>query len=377
MLSEHKCIVFGIEHYTGLGIVRSLGREGIRPDLIAVKGKAKVVSSSKYVAEVVFVETVEEGYRVLLEKYGSCANSGALPIVYCSDDRTIGYLDLHYDELKDKFILFNAGEQGRINAYMDKFNILACARRHGLRTLQTTVCERGEVPEDIEFPVITKSISPNVGGWKSDVFICHSAEELKQAYQHIKADKVLLQKWIEKKNELCLDGFCTGGGKRLFISIATNYNYLIPGYYSPYMTVRNLNDAGLYRSLQEMFEDIGFDGVFSVEFLIGPDDQLYFSEINFRVSTWSWASTVAGMNLPVQWGEAMLSDRDDCGIRQDIPEGFMAMVEPIDYGKRVDTGKITPAQWLADFKDAAVTYYYDKEDPAPYRVMMENWDRLK
>lgn len=376
MLKEHKCIVFGIEHYTCLGIVRSLGREGIYPDLIAVKGKVRIASSSRYVAETVFVETVEEGYQVLLDKYGSYAETGKLSVVYCSDDRTIGFLDLHYDEIKDKFILFNAGAQGRINAHMDKFNILACAKRHGLQILETTTCKRGEIPEGIKFPVITKSISPNVGGWKSDVHICHSEEELRQAYQQIKADKVLIQKYIEKKNELCLDGFSACGGKQFFISIATNYNYLIPGYYSPYMTVRNMDDDRLYCFLQKMFEDIGFEGVFSIEFLIDQNDQLYFSEINFRVSTWSWASTIAGMNLPVLWGEAMLSGKTG-SCRREIPEGFMAMVEPIDYGKRVDTGKITPAQWLDDFKDAAVTYYYDKDDPAPYYTMMENWERLK
>ena len=58
-------------------------------------------------------------------------------------------------------------------------------------------------------------------------------------------------------------------------------------------------------------------------------------------------------------------------------EPFQAMVEPIDYGKRVDTGKITPAQWLADFKNAKVTYYYNKNDTPPYFAMMKNWDRLK
>lgn len=376
MLEQHKCIVFGIEHYTTLGIVRCLGRQGIYPDLIAVKGKAKVVSSSKYVAKVFFADTVKEGYDILLREYGDCARSGNVPFIYCSDDRTIGYLDLHYDELKDRFIFFNAGANGRINHYMDKFNILACARDNGLKTLNARMCKRGEVPDGLEYPVITKSISPNVGGWKSDVHICKSEEELREAYEHIEADTVLIQKYIDKKNEYCLEGFSIDHGKQVFLSIASTYNYLITGYYSPYMTMRNMDNDVVRRSLEGMFSDIGFEGIFEVEFLIDQNDQLYFSEINFRVATWNWGSAMAGMNLPVLWGESMLSGRiGDC--RKEVPEGFKGIVEPIDYGKRVDAGKITPAQWLADFKDAAVTYYYDKEDPAPYYVMMENWERLK
>ena len=377
MLKNHKCIVFGIEHYTALGIVRSLGREGILPDLIAVKGKSNVVSSSKYVSKVHYVDSIEEGCGVLLKEYGGFANINNLPVVYCSDDKTMGYLDLHYDEIKSRFILFSAHKQGRITEYMNKFKILECAKKNGLNILETKLCKNGEIPDGIEYPIITKSISPNVGGWKSDVHICNSEQELKEAYKDIKADTVLIQKYIEKKNELCLDGFSTNRGNQLFISIATTYNYLIKGYYSPYMTVKNFDNEQVYESLKGMFSDIGFDGVFSVEFLIDENDDLYFSEINFRVSTWSWASTTAGMNLPYLWGETMTSGKVPEDIYKPIPDDFTAMVEPIDYGKRVDTGKTTPAEWLADFKNADVTYYYDKDDLEPYYTMMRNWERLK
>lgn len=34
-------------------------------------------------------------------------------------------------------------------------------------------------------------------------------------------------------------------------------------------------------------------------------------------------------------------------------------------------------EWPADFKDAKVTYYYNKNDLGPYYVMMKNWEKLK
>lgn len=371
MLKDHKCIVFAIEHYNPLGIVRSLGREGIFPDVIAVKGKASVVAASRYVQKFFQVQTVEEGFQILLKEYAKDCDSFVKPVVYCSDDKTIGYLDLHYDEIKDKFIFFQAGRQGRINEYMDKYKILECARKYGLKTLDACACRKGEIPENLSYPVITKAISPNTGGWKSDVHICESEKELEQAYQSIQADTVLIQKYIDKKNEYCLEGFSIQKGRDIFISIASTYNYLLKGYYSPYMTVTNMNHEFLKQALGKVLEEIGFEGIFEIEFLIGQDDTLYFSEVNFRNSTWSWASTIAGMNLPVLWGEAMLQNVIG-DIYKKLPENFTGMVEPIDYGKRVETGKISYAQWLAEFKDADVTYYYDRQDTAPFYVMMEN-----
>lgn len=54
----------------------------------------------------------------------------------------------------------------------------------------------------------------------------------------------------------------------------------------------------------------------------------------------------------------------------DVPKNFTAMIEPVDYSKRVESGLITEAEWLADFKAANVTFYYDRVDLAPYYLMM-------
>ena len=56
---------------------------------------------------------------------------------------------------------------------------------------------------------------------------------------------------------------------------------------------------------------------------------------------------------------------------------FTGMVEPIDYGKRVDTGKATLAEWLADFKDAKCLYYYNENDREPFYEMIKNFEILK
>lgn len=377
MWKDHLCIVMAIDHYNPLGQIRTLGENGVNPVYIAIRGRAKIASSSKYISRCHHVDNIEEGYNVLINEYGTIAEkTGVKPFVFSSDDKGVGYLDLHYEELKDKFIFFNAGHTGRINEFMDKNNILDLAKKHGLNVLDAKVCKHGEIPEDIVFPVITKSISPNVGGWKSDVHICYSEDELQSAYKKIEAPTVLVQKYIEKQNEYCIEGFSANKGKDVLLAIASTYDYLLPDYYSPYMTVRNMDNKIIEKALKEMFVEIGFEGIFEVEFLIDQDGTYYFGEINFRNSTWSYASTKAGMPLPVLWAKTQEQGYMNSDIKKDIKGGFKAMVEPIDYAKRVKTGKMDMAEWIVAFKETKCCYYYNAEDIEPWRVCVKNWDEL-
>ena len=374
-LLEHEFIIFAMDHYNPLGLVRSIG-EGIGKQsiVIAEKSKTDISSYSKYTKEYIRVETPAEGLEVLIKRFAG--KSDKKPFLLTCDDKTIEFLDNRYDEWKDYFIGFNAGAKGQITKYMDKFEVLKLAQKHGLKTLATICVDKGIIPPNIEYPVITKSISPVVGGWKSDVHICRSEDELSEAYSKIKAPKVIIQKYIEKKNEYCIDGFCAAKGMIMFNAIESTYNYLIPGYYSPYMTVKNFQQQEIGKALAEMMKEIGFEGIYSIEFLIDENDNYYFSEINFRNSTWSYAATKAGMNLPILWAKTTLSNRLDIDPAVKIEDGFTAMVEPIDYGKRVPTGRASLGEWLRDFRQTKCPFYYSEDDIEPFLFMCRNWEKM-
>ncbi|EID84155.1 hypothetical protein MSI_24000 [Treponema sp. JC4] len=121
----HIVIVFAQEHYNPLGLIRSLGENGVNPIYFSVKRRGPVACLSKYISETYFVDSVEEGYNLLLKKYG---NEIEKPYVLFSDDKCVGYFDLHYKDIKDKFICYNAGCNGRINEFMDKDKILKLAK---------------------------------------------------------------------------------------------------------------------------------------------------------------------------------------------------------------------------------------------------------
>ena len=369
-------IVFAIEHYNPLGVIRTLGKRGIRPDYIAEKGRVRLSSKSKYLNKVYEVENVEEGYEVLLKEYGDVYKSGKKPIIICSDDKTIGHLDQHYDELKDKFTFFNAGQQGRIIDYMDKFRILELAKKHGLNILDSRVVKRGDIPGDLKYPIITKSISPNSGGWKSDVFICENSYELNEAFKKIKSEEVLLQQFVEKKNEYAVEGCSVNHGKNTLLSIYSTYNYLIKGYYSPYRTSGSFQNPEIEKGLRGMIEEIGFEGIFDAEFLIGPDDQYYFLEVNFRNTTWSYASDVLGMPLAYLWVKALVGEVNLEKAFKPNQDPILCMVEPIDYNLRCKQRGYSKIKWLGELLKSKCKDYWNWRDLRPSILTLKNWSKL-
>ncbi len=373
MSIENKVIVFSLEHYNPLGLIRSLGENGIDPIYIAVKRRGDITSRSKYISVCHKVNSIEEGYSLMIEKYG---NEPVPPYVIVSDDDILEYLDLRYEELKNKFICFNAGTAGRICKYMDKKEILDLAKKHGFNVIDSWVAKKGEIPVNLEYPIITKDINPNSGSWKSDVFICQNEDELKKAYESIVSPVILIQKFIDKKNELALEGFTVGRGKEMLIVTAMTWKYLIQGYYSPYHNVTMFRDEEMKKKLESMFEEIGFDGIFEVEFIIDQDGTPYFLEINFRASAWNYTGSCAGMPLSYLWVKSMDAGHIDPADDKEF-EDFTSMSEVIDFGKRVDSGVITLPEWLKDFKETKCTYYYNKDDIEPFLALKEYWENLK
>ena len=370
---NHKVIVFAQEHYNPLGLIRSLGENGVNPIYISVKRRGKVACLSRYISKCHFVDTVEEGYKLLLELYG---NEEQRPYVLFSDDKSVGYFDLHYEEVKDRFICYNAGQTGRINEFMDKDRILKLAKKHGFNVLDSHVVKLGEIPDGLVYPVITKDISPNSGSWKADVHICENEEELKEAFKTISSPVIQIQHFVDKKNECAIEGFTVNHGKEIFFGTTLTWKYLIKGYYSPYHDVTMFKDADMGERLRAMFEEIGFEGIFEVEFLIDKDDTYYFLEANFRASAWNYSSTVAGMPLSYLWVKSMANGHIDPKDEKPF-EDFTDMSEVIDYGKRVEGGLCSFAEWLRDFKEAKGTYYYNSKDPAPFEHLFEHWDEYK
>lgn len=363
LLRNHLFFVVGEEHYTPLGVIRSLGENNIKPIAFIKRSKTtKIASVSKYILKLYRINNYEEALQILLTRYGDCKPK---PFVIPCDDIAVRTFEKNYQEISDKFYVNNAGKNKRIAFYQQKRELYALANECGLNTAETWLVERGEIPQNIKFPIITKPNS-SYEGWKQDYFVCNNRIELEEAYKKIKGKEILLQQYIEKKTELCIEGVSVNKGKSVFFAIATKYTYTLPDYYSMEMIIDNFKDEKLKEILLKMFSVIGFEGIFEIEFMVDKKDNLWFLEINYRNSTWSYAATKLGMNLPVIWAYGELTGDIPKDVRKEVPDGYRAIAEVQDFEQRVRRFKmISFSDWIKRIVSADCLYIYTPKDMKP------------
>lgn len=373
----HLVIVVALEHYNPLGILRTFGEADIAPIFVGINYKVPVASACKYIQRAHHADTIQESFEIVMQEYGHIGEQdpSKKPFLIFADDDVYSCFEEHYDEVMARFITFNAGEKGRVTYYMQKKAIIDCAERHGIPVLKSMVVPTGQIPENLNYPVVTKAISPLSGAWKGDFHICENEEQLRESMASIKAGEILIQPYVDKKTEMTIEAMSYNHGKGMFAGVECKYRYVIKGYYSPFYDTYFPQDKELLQKLNNMMAEIGFEGIWDVEFLVDKNDNLWFLEVNFRNSTWSYSSTVAGNPLPLLWCEAMLTGK--CRDPKNF-EPFLTMIEPVDYAKRVEQfGLCNLPEWLADFKRAKCTFYYDENDMGPWHLLVENWDKLK
>ena len=57
------------------------------------------------------------------------------------------------------------------------------------------------------------------------------------------------------------------------------------------MWLEQIDNEVLIKKIKEIIRKSNYTGVFCIEFVIGQDDELYFIEVNYRNSGWSYAFT--------------------------------------------------------------------------------------
>lgn len=363
------------EHYNPLGIIRTLGEAGIKPIVVIVEGDLKFVGQSKYVKKKYYVKSTEEGVDLIFSKF---ASNNYKSFILTGDDVTVMTLDKHYDKLKDYFYFYNAGQTGRITHFMNKDNMIEVANKHGLNVAKTWKVNVGDIPEDIEYPIMTKAINSFGEEWKDIVFICHNNAELNKAYSRMKSKEILLQQYVEKIDEVSFDGFSVCQGGQVTILTEVYQEYCIPDKYSPYWDVRNNTDLDTTEKIKKIIKEIGLEGIFEFEFMVDKEKKLWFLEINFRNTALGYSTTAAGMPQITLWCDSMEKGYLVPGIIKQIPDSFKAMAECFDYDARVKTGMISKKEWMKQYKACQCKLYKGHDDNIPfYRFMWYKLTKMK
>lgn len=358
---KHKHICLVGDHYNPLAIIRSLGEEGIKPIVLLCAERPYLVHHSKYIGELHVFKTIEDGLKYLIAKY---SNEPLKSFVYNGSDDITLLLDHHYNELKDHFYFTNG--QGGIEKYLQKYDITQLAKSCGLGIPKEELLEVGVMPTSLKYPVFTKAATSAGGGaWKDQAFICETEEELKEAYKKIKAPKILVQEFIRKKNELCIDGISINAGEQVFMPYGCGYYRFIPGSYGNYMKFTPFLDKELTEKITNVIRGAKYTGIFCIEFMVGPNDELYFLEVNFRHSGWGYAFTVGGFNLPFRWAVSTLDNKLYLDGFKYL-ESFDAINDFSDFKDNLKLRDVSIFKWFRQYKQCECKYYYNSKDKKPF-----------
>lgn len=367
ILKDLTVIVFGQHCWNSLGQIRSFGELGIKSHVLWINNDDFTPKHSRYVETFHSFSSFEDGFDFLLSSF---FDIGKKYLITTDSDKVVSWLDQHFDELKDRFYFFNAGQQGRLSSFMAKDRQLKLAEEFGLNVPKTKIVKKGQLIHGLEYPVFTKSLDSYSFGWKSNSFICRNELELLEAYESIKDDSIILQEFIEKDNEVAIEGISYHGGRDVYMPIQGEYLRIEDGGFGTWKRNETYHLGNeLKTKIQNIMNHIGYYGVFEIEFIRDKKGILYFLEINFRHTQYNHALTDMGVNLCQLFALSQIND----AIVEDeiiIKSPSITMNEYSEYYKYVKTGRIGLLKWICDIFKTNSFYCYDKRDRRYfYRIM--------
>jgi predicted ATP-grasp superfamily ATP-dependent carboligase len=372
---KNKMIIIGsANNYNELGLVRSFGVNGIKPyGIIICKAKnwkKDWVHRSKYWKKCYQVETAEDAFALMIEKFG---NEELKPVVTTPVDYVMQKIDALYDELSQKFILQSMkSEQNGINKLANKLEQANLTTALGFNTLPTKVLyiesfEDGQVAED-EFPILLKPVQGGEGS-KDDITICRDRDALTACIEMLKKknyQRILCQKYLENREEIVVYGAMSSINELYSYTILKNIRQW-PLSYGVGCFAKLITDQNWLSFVKKLFKslvDYGYDGPIDVELFLDRDTQeVYICEYNWRPGGRNFTSLGTNVYSIVLWYLVQTGKSIDGMLVVNHMDGY-SMNEEADY-HHVLHNHITRKEWKEDFKLSCAYALYNKKDWKP------------
>ena len=350
----NSAIIIGDSTHNTLSVVRSLGQARV-PFILLLNGEHDTcyVSRSKYLRrnKLIRIHHTDDALPILR----SMTLKDTAKII-CTYDEAAELVDRHEEELSSKFVTPCRGKQ--IGQLFNKDIQCALARSCGLTVPESRLFHRDNDIDDISlpYPVILKPLY-STKGEKSDIHICRSKNEFKQALNAASScNDFILQEFIDKDYELN----CIG--------INTDTEIIIPGAIHKlrhYPDIIGSCSHGIYdlvkdldinlAGIKKFLDTANYHGPFSIEFLHCKGKN-YFMEVNFRNDGLAYMATAAGANLHAKYID------ESYPLNLDEIKSIYMMNYSIDY-LHVKEGRISKSRWWRDFLRTRCFINFSLRDP--------------
>lgn len=289
-----------------LGIIRSLGREGI--PVMATDHDARAMGlRSRHAAEVVLPDPVDEPAQFVDQLAVLGRSLAARGVLYPTHDEAIEAIGPHEARLSEWFDM-PWSPWGHLRPYLDKSAQHAAAHRIGF-PVPTTVepADEGDLvaaTAHLRFPVILKPRVDPAGfkrAFGRQVLEAADADALRRQWDQAAAHAPQVCEVIPGGDDCLwtLGSYRDAGGRPLASFTGRKLRQWPPGF----GTARAAEawwDPGLARRCHALLDEMGFHGISQVEVKRDPrDGRDYLIEVNPRSWLWISLATAVGVNIPL------------------------------------------------------------------------------
>ena len=293
---KNKAVIIGKDHHNALGVIESLGWKGIRPYIVILSPRNKsYLGHSKYVESGWTCATEDELVEILLENFHDTESKA---VAYACDDESAVMLDKNHEALDPFFYLLTTRPAGSLSEWTQKDRMSAIAAEVGLDVPKTWISKGNQIPEDIQFPIITKAHS-SVEGGKDNIHVCRDRNSLEKVLLEGHSETMVLQQFIDKEYEFQLMGCSLNEGQTVLIPGRTHIdrpNGMDNTFFLQFDKCEKALD-GIIEKATAFVKRTKFTGPFSIEFLKDKDGTSYFTEMNFRNDGNTICVTKSGTNI--------------------------------------------------------------------------------
>ena len=362
----NSTIIIGGNHHNTLGVIRALGYKGIQSLLLLITDETEpYVSYSKYIHKCIILKSKHEIVPWLLD-YSKSITEKAI-ILSCADFVT-AELDNSYDLLQEHFYLPTANCQGACNHYMNKDTMAILAQDVDINIPKSCIVEPNK-PVDISrinIPCIVKPLA-SIYGSKAQIRIFDKKDLLLTFLNKHKEKRFIIQEYIDKNFEYQLIGCSLNHGEDIIIPGYSKCIRPCPGTNTGFLEYKPFGnfDCNL-TACKEFIKRIGYQGLFSMEFLRDKNGNDYFMEINMRNDGNGICVTGAGVNLPYIWYQYCIGGNYGEEVSNVIKDIFV--MPEFDDLMLLLKRKVSLITWLKDYKRTTTFMEYCDKDPKPYYV---------
>ena len=373
--NEHSALILGLFE-TGLGVGRSLGREGIK--VYGLDFKKDIGFYSTYIKANLCPHPVSDEEALLENLIVFSKSQTHKPALFVTSDDFLNFVAKFSVELKP-YYLFNLPSSELINQISDKYKQFLLARNAGISLPATykisSVADLEIIINELVFPVFIKALDVNIWrkliGGTTKGFAVNDQSELKERITLLVNTglEIILQEIISGPDTNHFK-YCSYVGKdgKIILEFTLRKIRQNPIRFGVGAVVESISYPELIDEGRKLIQNIGYQGVGSAEFKLDTrDGKLKLIELNPRYWQQNSLTTACGMNFPLI---------DYLEVTSQQPEPIVSFVEGIKWVNRYadfdsfiqyrKAGELTIRKWRRSLLGQKVYSDFAWDDLLPF-----------